>query len=155
MAKYRTLVQDHLVIPARVGLPTGQERELRRRGIPVPDSVGIRLLIDTGSKRTTLIPGIIRHLRLIAEGSARLIAARGSGTTDLFWVGMDFPEAGLAPFPEVLVARLPMPSALGQFHGLLGRDLLRRLESFEYEGRHGCYSIRDRAGLLTWFRRWL
>ena len=68
---------------------------------------------------------------------------------------LEFPDAGLAPFPEVLGARLPMPAALSQFHGLLGRDLLRRFESFEYEGRRGCYSLRDRAGMFTWLRRWL
>jgi len=68
---------------------------------------------------------------------------------------LEFPEAGFVPFPEVLVARLPMPAALRQFHGLLGRDLLRRFESFEYEGRRGCYSLRDRPGVFTWLRHWL
>jgi hypothetical protein len=73
----------------------------------------------------------------------------------LAWVCLEFPEAGLTAFPEVLVARLPMPAALSQFHGLFGRDLLRRLESFEYEGRRGCYTIRDHAGWFAGLRRWL
>jgi hypothetical protein len=79
----------------------------------------------------------------------------GAVSTHLSWVCLEFPEGGLAPFPEVLVARLPMPAALSAFHGLLGRDLLRRFESFDYQGRRGCYTIRDQRGLLTWLRRWL
>jgi hypothetical protein len=75
--------------------------------------------------------------------------------TDLVWVCLEFPEAGLASFPEVLVVRHPMPPSLAHFHGLLGRDLLSRLHSFEYLGRRGQYTVRDRPGWLDWLRRWL
>ena len=75
--------------------------------------------------------------------------------TDLVWLRLEFPEAGLAAFPHVLIARHPMPLMLRQFHGLLGRDLLQRHESFEYLGRRGYYSLRDTAGWLGWLRRWL
>ncbi len=155
MGKYTVAVDDHLILHARVGVTPGQERDFRSTGQSVPTQVPIRLLIDTGSKRTTIIPGIARHLRADIGRSARLVTPSGTVTTDLFWVRLEFPEAGLVAFPEILVARLPMPAALSQFHGLLGRDLLRRFESFEYEGRRGCYSLRDRPGVLTWFRRWL
>ena len=124
-------------------------------GEPVPPPVPVRLLIDTGSRRSTLIPGLFRHLLAPAAGSAQIVSAVGAARTRLFWVSLEFPEAGFVPFPEVLVARLPMPAALRQFHGLLGRDLLRRFESFEYEGRRGCYSFRDHPGVFTWLRRWL
>jgi hypothetical protein len=121
----------------------------------VPAPVPIRLLIDTGSKRTTLLPGIIRHLRPDPGGEARVHTALGDRATSLSWVRLEFPETGLAAFPEILVAHLPMPPALSQFHGLLGRDLLRRLASFEYEGQRGCYTLRDRPGLFGGLRRWL
>ena|SRR5438128_1489381 len=155
MGKYTASVQDHLVLPARVRVTPGRERELHALGQPVPAPVSIRLLIDTGSKRTTLISGVLRHLQPMLSRPTRIISSFGSGTTRLGWVCLEFPEAGLAAFPEVLVARLPMPAALAQFHGLLGRDLLRRFESFEYEGRRGCCAIRDHPGILTWLRRWL
>jgi hypothetical protein len=48
-----------------------------------------------------------------------------------------------------------MPPGLSQFHGLLGRDLLSRLELFEYQGRRGRYSLRDTSGWLGWLRGWL
>src|SRR5438046_2343641 len=155
MGTYTASVDNHLILPAQVGITQGRARALRslRQSVPVP--IPIRLLIDTGSKRTTLIPGIIGHLQAGPSGAARVITSLGAVDTRLSWVSLEFPEAGLAPFPEVLVARLPMPAALGQFHGLLGRDLLRRFESFEYEGRRGYYTVRDRSGMFTWLRRWL
>jgi hypothetical protein len=68
-------------------------------------------------------------------------------------VCLEFPEAGLASFTEVLVARHAMPPSLARFHGLLGRDLLRRLYSFEYLGQMGRYTLRDAPGWLGWLRR--
>lgn len=155
MAKFTAPVQDHLILPARIRLTPGRERQLQSRGQVVPTPVTIRLLIDTGSKRSALIPGLFRHFQMMAHGSARVVTSLGKIETSLYWVCLDFPEARLESFPEVLVARLPMPGALAQCHGLLGRDLLRRLESFDYEGRRGRYSIRDRPGPLAWLRRWL
>jgi hypothetical protein len=155
VSKFTATAVDHLVIPASVRLPPGEERSRRLAGIPFPAPISVRLLIDTGSKRSTPIPGLFRHLGAPIAGSAQVISGTGAARTDLFWIGLEFPEAALVPFPEVLVARLPMPAALSQFHGLLGRDLLRRFESFEYEGRRGCYTTRDKPGPLTWLRRWL
>jgi len=66
-----------------------------------------------------------------------------------------FPATGLASFDPVRVASLAMPPNLAQFHGLLGRDLLQRLDEFKYEGRRGRYTLRDTPGLLGWLRRWL
>src|SRR5262249_53623618 len=138
MGKYTATVQDRIVLPARVRVTLGRERELQSLGQPVPGPVPIRLLIDTGSKRTTLIPGVFHRLQIGLSRPTRITSSFGSGMKRLGWVCLEFPEAGLAAFPEILVARLPLPPALAQYHGLLGRDLLRRLESFEYEGRRGC-----------------
>jgi len=73
--------------------------------------------------------------------------------TELVWVSLEFPEAKLASFPEVLVARMAMPPGLSQFHGLLGRDLLGRMHSFEYQGRRRRYILRDTLGWFDWLRR--
>jgi hypothetical protein len=155
MGQYVAAVEDHLIFPARVRVTAGREPFFRASGQSVPVPVEIRLLIDTGSKRTTLIPGIVRHLQPSWSTEARLVTSVGSVATDLFWVCLEFPEAGLVPFPEILVARHPMLPVLSQFHGLLGRDVLRRLESFEYLGRRGHYRLRDTPGWLGWLRRWL
>src|SRR5262245_60837181 len=118
MGQYVAAVEDHLILPARVRPTAGRERFFRASGQSVPAPVEIRLLIDTGSKRTTLIPGIVRHLRPSPGTVAHLVTPLGSVMTDLVWVCLEFPEAGLASFTEVLVARHPMPSMLSHFHGV-------------------------------------
>ena len=155
MGKYIAQVEDHLVLPALARLPAGDDYGRRGAGERVPVPVPIRFLIDTGSKRTTLIPGIIHHLNPRGGNPVRVAAPLRSGTALLFWVRLEFPQAGLAPFELVQVARLAMPAGLAQFHGLLGRDLLQRLEEFNYEGRPRRYTLRDIPGLFAWLRRWL
>jgi hypothetical protein len=152
MGKYTAPVVDHLILPARVRLPDGEEHVRRWAGEHVSAAVPIRLLIDTGSKRTTLIPGIIRHLNPQRGDRVRVATSLRAGRARLFWVRLDFPDAGLAPFEHVQVARLAMPPDLAQFHGLLGRDLLRSLDSFLYEGRRVRFTLRDTPGPFGWLR---
>src|SRR5262245_4857320 len=123
MGKFTTTVEDHLVLPARVRLPPGNEYLLARSGRPVPAPVPIRLLIDTGARRTTLIPDILQHLEPTSESDVRVITPFVTGETTLYWVCLEFPGTRLPSFQAVLAAHLPMPPALSQFHGLLGRDL--------------------------------
>ena len=137
MGKYSADVDDHLVLPAVVSLTPGSEHFRRQAQRRVASPVSILLIIDTGSKRSTLIPGIVRHLDPEPGQHVRLVTPQAVGRVRLFWVRLSFPEAGLASFDHVQVARLAMPPELAQFHGLLGRDLLRQLESFDYEGRRG------------------
>jgi hypothetical protein len=155
MGRFTAPVEDHLILPGRVRLPPGDERRLAGSGSSIPTPVPVRLLIDTGAKRTTLIPGIVRHLEPTPERDVHVNAPLTSGVATLYWLCLEFPGTRLPAFPAVLVARLPMPPGLSQFHGLLGRDLLSRLASFEYEGRRGCYTLRDKPGLFGWLRRWL
>ncbi len=155
MGKYTASVEDHLVLPARVRATPGRERAFGLSGQDVPAPVSIRLLIDTGARRTTLIPGLIRHLRPDVAGEARLDTPYASRRTELAWVCLESPEAGLASFTEVVVARMAMPPVLAQFHGLLGRDLLARMDEFRYEGRRRRYVLRDTPGWFDWLRRWL
>ncbi len=152
MGKYIATVTDHLVLPALARLPEGEELVRERTGRSVTSPVPVRLLIDTGSKRTTLIPGILSHLDPQSDVAVRVTTSLATGMTRLFWVRFDFPQTGLAPFDPVRVADLTMPADLSQFYGVLGRDLLRRLESFDYEGRRSRYTPRDTPGLLGWLR---
>jgi hypothetical protein len=152
MGKYSAPVEDYLILPAAVSLTSGTALLRRQTGQPAPPPVPVRLIIDTGSKRTTLIPGIIHHLDP-PRGANVLVTPQAVGTVTLFWVRLAFPGIGPALFEQVQVARVAMPAELAQFQGLLGRDLLRRLESFDYEGRRGRYTLRDRSGLFGWLRR--
>jgi hypothetical protein len=153
MGKYGAAVEDHLVLPALVSLPAGPEHFLIEGGRGVPAPVPFRLVIDTGSKRSTLIPGIIRHLDPPRGRIVRVVTSLLGGSATLFWVRLAFPGTNLAAFDPVQVACVAMPQELARFHGVLGRDLLRQLESFDYEGRRGRYTLRDTPGLFGWLRR--
>ncbi len=154
MGKYTAFVQDHLIVPARVLQTRGQEQLCRLLGRPVPTSVPVRLVIDTGSKRTTLIPGVITHLNPAAQARVRVETSLATVETILFWVRLEFPGTSLAPVSDLAVARMPLPLSLGSFHGLIGRDLLRIWESFLFEGRRGRFTVRDTpGGLFGWLRR--
>jgi hypothetical protein len=154
MGKYRTVVHGPLILPARPLLTIGQEEVLKLLGRPLPAAIDIRLLIDTGSSRSTLIPSVVSHLNPISRGSANIETALAAARTNLFWVRLEFPETKLEPILELAVARLGLPASLGSIHGIIGRDLLKRWESMLYEGRRGRLAIQDRRWtFLGWLRR--
>jgi hypothetical protein len=154
MGKYVCAAEEHLYLSARALLTPGQEQLNRLSGDPIPAPVPVRLVIDTGSKRSTLLPGIIRHLDPVSRGTARVETGLASLRTSLYWVRLVFPSTPLAAVPELAVARMAMPPSLSSFHGVIGRDLLRRWESVLFEGRRGRLTIRDTpGGLLGWLRR--
>jgi hypothetical protein len=154
MGKYSTAVADHLVLPAHVLLTRGQEQLLRLAGRTIPAFAPVRLVIDTGSKRSTLLPSIVAHLNPPARGRARVETSLASAETNLYWVRLEFPGTALAAIPELAVARLALPASLASFHGVIGRDLLCRWEYVFIEGRRGRLTIRDSAaGWRRWFTR--
>jgi hypothetical protein len=153
MGKYVAPVVDHLILPAVASLTGGTQQFLRLAGRGIPSPVAVRLLIDIGAKRTTLTPAVINALNPPSGYDVHVSTPLAAGTATLFWVRLDFPGTGLTPFEQVQVACLAMPPGLAQFHGLFGRDLLSRWESFDYQGRRGCYSLRDTPGLFSWLRR--
>jgi hypothetical protein len=152
MGKYSTDVKERLQIPARVLLTGDEDAHLRSTGRTVPGHVPVRLIVDTGSKRSTLLPSVITHLNPSFRGSVKVETSMGFSKTNLFWVRLEFPQTSLAPIPEIAVARVPMPSSLAAYHGVIGRDLLSRWEFILYEGVEGRLTIRDQGA--SWFR-WL
>jgi hypothetical protein len=153
MPKHRFQLTDHLVVGAIASLIPWEVELYRRTGLPMPGPVAVKLLIDTGSKRSSLIPGIIRHLDPIKMGNARIETGMGSQDTSLFWVRLEFHETNLFAIDHLAVARLPLPPSLANYHGIIGRDLLLNWESLFLEGRRKRFTIRDSPrSLLDWFR---
>lgn len=150
MGKYTAEVDDHLVLPARVLLPLGHERDLHRAGLPVPVGVPVRLVIDMGSRRTTLIPSVLASLDPRPGDAVLVEASTGATATALFWVRLEFPEAGLESVGHLEVARLELPPSLQGFHGVIGRDILFRWEWFRLEGRRRRLSVCDTRGWFSW-----
>jgi len=153
MGSFRATVQDRLILPATARLTREDEEVFRALGRPVAAPVAVRLVLDTGSKRSAIVPSILDHLNAPAAGRANVETLVASAATELFWVCLQFPSCSLAAVPLVAVARLPMPASLREYHGVVGRDLLSRWESFLYEGRRGRLTIRDaRLGLFGWLK---
>src|SRR5438309_4744280 len=151
MGKYTAAVHDRLTLPARVLVTPGRERFLRMSRRAVPAGVAVRLLIDTGSGRSCLMPSVLAQLNPPLAGPVRLATGAGSRDTSLFWVRLEFPGTALGAILELAVARLEMPPSLLSLQGLIGRDLLSRWESFVYQGRRGRLTIRDiPGGLFGW-----
>jgi hypothetical protein len=148
MGKFRILAPSLPVVPARVGLTSGQEKILAISNRPIPDPLPVNLLVDTGSGRSTLLPTLIARLNPMARGVARVATSLAVAETNLFWVRLEFPDTKLEPIAELAVARLSLPVTLGSIHGVIGRDLLKRWEYFLYEGRRGRVTIRDKPGLF-------
>jgi hypothetical protein len=121
-------------------------------GRPVPEPVSVQLVIDSGSRRSSLIPGIVDHLNPTRFGEARVETSTASMAANLYWVRLEFPGTSLGPISEHVVARMPLPPSLHAFQGLIGRDLLHRWESFLYEGRRGRLTVRDTP---HWLFGWL
>lgn len=143
MGKYTARVTDHLVVPARVSLTPGQEDLDLSAGRTVPNPVSVQLLIDTGSKRSSLIPGIIEYLKPLPYRDVRVETSTGSTHTSLYWDQLEFPGTNLSARPEIAMARVAVPSSLANYHGVIGRDLLFAWEYLFLEGRRQRFTIRD------------
>lgn len=153
MGKYTAEVDDYLVLPARVLLPLARERELHRARQPVPVGVPVRLVIDTGSRRSTLLPSVLTSLDPRPGDAVLVETSTGAEETALFWVRLEFPETLLEPVSHLAVARLELPSSLRGYHGVIGRDLLFRWEWFLLEGRRRRLSLRDNPSRFGWLGR--
>ncbi len=150
MGKYTVAVSDRLILPAQVFLTLGQERRLHQDGGSVPAGVPVRLAIDTGSGWTSLVPSVLDRLKAPPREAVQMMTSLGSTLAVLHWVRLEFPDTDLLPIPILAVVRLDLPSNMTGFHGILGRDVLSRWESFHWQGRRGRLTIRDVPG---WFSR--
>ena len=127
MGKYTARVVDQLILPARVCLTTDQQDVHQLLGRRSPEPTNVQLLIDTGSSRSTLVPSVIDQLDpLVARDQLRIETSLASGEATLFWVRLEFPGSNLIPIGQRAAARLAFSNSLHQFHGVIGRDLLRR-----------------------------
>src|SRR5438105_10529447 len=153
MGVYRTAVHDRLDVPARVRLPEGDERAFRLFGRPIPQAIPIRLIIDTGAKRSSLVPQVLNQLAPTSASRATVETGLGMRQTELYWVRLEFVAGTLTAVPRLAVARLPLPASLQDYHGLIGRDLLPMCSSLLYEGRRAQPTSRDsRAGFFSWLQ---
>lgn len=120
------------VLEVYVGVSDPRRRTMVRQGRPVPPSVHLSLLVDTGASMTLIDDAIMRSLQLPPTGSARYHTSSTNGVAqhcDQYDVSLVL--GGLAT-PNTLtvdpLAVIGVPFINHPFDGLLGRDVLSRVQ---------------------------
>jgi len=141
---HRPFINDQPVVPVLVGVSDSRAVAMATAGVPVPASITLNLLIDTGTGRTALDQAAIASLGLAPTGRASVHTASTAGTPhdcNLYDVSLLIPTGDGGP-PFRLAA---LPVLEGVFRnqgidGLLGRDILRQFV-FIYNGPLGGYTL--------------
>jgi hypothetical protein len=148
MGSYRGHVPDLLLVPASVSRPS-PDPVVEKKGNPDAADVLVSLMLDTGAKYCSVTPEIIQQLGLPFLRPARVSTHIGQGAANLYVASLAFPASSLAALPTVIVAGLAMPPHLAGCHGVIGRDVLRRWETF-YSGPRERLTVRDHRSVWGW-----
>src|SRR5438552_4002148 len=146
MGIYRGQVQDIPCLPIKVSLPVEESRFLRWMGRTVPAAAEVTVIVDTGSKRSSLRPRILQELHCPRRSTVQVQTSTGQGAAVFYVACIEFPASTLKPFPRALVAGLSMPQTLAAYDGVIGRDILSRWETF-YSGLREQLTIRDHISI--------
>ena len=84
MGKYRAAVYDKMILPAMSRLPAEDDAVFRALGREVAAPIAVMLIIDTGSKRTSLVPSVLDCLAPTAAGRVNIETTVASAQTELF-----------------------------------------------------------------------
>lgn len=83
MGIFTSQVVDHWIMPVAVSQVLGQQHEFRVLRRPIPQPVPVQLIVDSGSKRTSLIPEVIRELQPYAAGKVHVETSLAVGESQL------------------------------------------------------------------------
>src|SRR5947207_4591397 len=109
MGLYRSVVSDPLEalsLPVQVALPEADAKARRLYGHPVPAPVAVHLILDTGSRLSSLTPEILGQVQAPTCGRTRVQGSVGEGPATLDKVRMEFLRSSLAPLPAMVVVGL-------------------------------------------------
>src|SRR5438552_4052265 len=130
MGLYRGAVEDILFVPVRVSLLSSDAQTLQLRGSSVPAPVEVRLVLDSGSRRSTLTLSILQHLQCPPGQPVEVQTSTGEHRANYYEVGMDFLSGTLGALPHVSVVGTALPRRLRDYGGVIGRDILSGWELF-------------------------
>jgi hypothetical protein len=138
--------RDGPLIRVEVGVSDANRRRLRTAKSPIPQSLTLTALIDTGAEITCIDTRIVRRLALQPGGSYAPINAPGLGGLtfpDSYDIGLTILHPSGNSTDNLIVADLEVADvSLGVFRIdiLLGRDVLA-LCDFNYLGRAGTFVL--------------
>lgn len=118
-----------MVLPVAVGLPLATLQHLRQTGQPIPASVEVQGLIDSGSDIGIISPDLVQHFGLMPIRGMLTTTTIGSQSVSIYEISMVLMgPAGLAG-PTLVRAGIyvmgsptPLPQQLDM---LIGQDILR------------------------------
>jgi hypothetical protein len=136
------LTAEGPVINLLIGVSIPRLKALQGAGLPIPEAVNLRCLIDTGASGTCLDATAIAPLGLTPTGTT-LIATPSTGVTphqcDTYDVSVFFYHTDNSRlFGTVPIVATDFSAQ--SIHGLLGRDILSSC-LFVYDGAAQIYSI--------------
>jgi len=134
-----------LIVAAVISVSQARRNALVAASQPVPNSITIQGLIDTGASGTCVDPSVLTQLGLTPTGSTLV----NSPTTGTQAVPADTYDVGLTIYaaqghPPLIHQTIPVVAsellAVQGFHALIGRDILRGC-LLTYDGANGLFSL--------------
>ena len=140
------LMPDGPMVNAVVLVSMARQTALTAAGVPIPNHVQIRALVDTGASATCIDPSVLQSLGLTPTGST-MVNTPTTGSTpvqiDQYDVSILVPGATAAHTPLIFnnipVICTELLAAQG-FHALIGRDILSQC-LLTYNGDLGQFTL--------------
>lgn len=134
------------ILTAYVGVSQARAAALTAAGVPIPQGVQIRGLVDTGASVTCVDPSVIQSLNLSPTGTVPLnTPTTGHTPHNAYQYDVSLLMPGALPthtpllIPNIAIVGAVLLQAQG-FHALIGRDVLSEC-LFSYNGQSGLFSI--------------
>jgi predicted aspartyl protease len=125
-----------------VGVSGPREAALIKEGLPVPQPVNAKFLIDTGASATCVDRSIIAQLGLLPTGTVQAhtsLTGSTPHTASQFDVGIQLPTRTLPGTIRAMPVVAADLSSQG-FLGLIGRDVLEQCLLI-YDGPDGTFTL--------------
>jgi hypothetical protein len=137
------LTPDGAIITAFVCVSVPRRKALQRKRQPVPVSIPVRLLVDTGASCTCLEVGRVTPLNLTPTGKSQLYTASTGASPqpcDEYDASLVVPFSPSGHFTMDSLPIIECQPLDGPYDGLLGRDVLSHC-TFFWNGIAGTFSI--------------
>ena len=118
------------IIDVWIGVSEPRARALSAKHLPVPSSIRVPFLIDTGADTTMVNEDLMRSLGIPATGARDIVGSTthtDPTTCDCYAVAFELRSSAEAPMVVPALEVLARPFFNVSIYGLIGRDVLDRL----------------------------
>ncbi|MBK8267029.1 MAG: retroviral-like aspartic protease [Planctomycetes bacterium] len=131
------------IVELAIGVSAPHQQALQKAGQPIPPSVRVRGLVDTGASGTCIDPDVLTKLKLTPRGQVLMHTPSTAGTPqpcDQYDVSIVLmhPKLSLTIYALPVISSAKLASQ--GFQVLIGRDVLRRC-LFVYDGQTSLFTL--------------